>query len=86
MKIRGDVPPETVRRLDRVVTSGVRMERMIGQLLDIARARLAGGIPVSKTPRVDLVALMTKIVDEIRAAHPTRKSSSRSTVRALPTS
>ena len=72
MKMRGDVPPETVRRLDRVVTSGVRMERMIGQLLDVARARLAGGIPVSRAPRVDLVALMTKIVEEIRAAHPTR--------------
>jgi signal transduction histidine kinase len=73
MKVRAELPPDTVARLDRIVASGVRMERMIGQLLDVARARLAGGIPVTRTPRVDLSALATKMVDEMRAAHPNRQ-------------
>jgi signal transduction histidine kinase len=73
MKVRAELPPDTVARLDRIVASGVRMERMIGQLLDVARARLAGGIPMTRAPRVDLSALATKMVDEMRAAHPNRK-------------
>ena len=71
MKLRADLPADTVRRLDRIVASGVRMEKMIGQLLDVAGARLAGGIPVVRAPRVDLGALATKMVDEMRAARPT---------------
>jgi signal transduction histidine kinase len=73
MKVRAELPADTVARLDRIVASGVRMERMIGQLLDVARARLAGGIPMTRTPRVDLCALTTKMVDEMRAAHPNCK-------------
>jgi signal transduction histidine kinase len=71
MIARREVASETQRRVDRMITSGVRMERMIAQLLDLSRARLGGGIPVTPAP-TDLVALVSKIVDETRLAHPSR--------------
>ena len=55
----------------RVTRSGVRMQRMIEQLLDLTRARLTAGIPVTlSTEAVDLGDLVAGIVDEIRAARP----------------
>jgi signal transduction histidine kinase len=64
--------PEEIRTLaDRITRSGVRMQHMIEQLLDLTRARLTAGIAVnlSDVP-ADIVPLVTKIVDEVRAAHP----------------
>ncbi|MBC8133909.1 MAG: MEDS domain-containing protein, partial [Deltaproteobacteria bacterium] len=46
MKVRGELTADGEKRLNRMVTSGARMERMIAQLLDVTRARLAEGIPV----------------------------------------
>ncbi len=64
---------ETVRSMaSRIVTSGRRMSRMIEDLLDLARARLAGGIPVRCEP-VDLGALVQPLVHEHRAAYPQRR-------------
>jgi signal transduction histidine kinase len=48
------------------------MERMITQLLDVTRARLADGIPVERGEEQDLATIVAKIVDEARAAHPAR--------------
>ena len=67
---RPDISPEVSKRLDRMVSSGVRMQRMIEQLLDLTRARLGGGIPLELSAAVPLEPLVTKIVDEVRAAHP----------------
>jgi signal transduction histidine kinase len=71
MKARRELLDDSERRIDRIVASGVRMQRMIDQLLDVARARLAGGIPVTPL-RQDIVPLVSKIVEEVRAAHPGR--------------
>ncbi len=69
--LNGDSSAEGLKRLDRLVVSGVRMQRMIEQLLDMTRARLGGGIPVTLSAEpVDLAMLVTGIVDEVRAAHP----------------
>ncbi len=68
MTMRREVGPDSQKRLDRMVVSGERMQRMIEQLLDLTRARLAGGIPLVRTDAVNLVPLVTKIVDEIRVA------------------
>jgi signal transduction histidine kinase len=73
MKLRGEVPPAAAPRLDRIVSSGQRMERMISQLLDVTRARLAGGIAVNRTQEHDLASIARKIVDEVRAANPGRR-------------
>jgi signal transduction histidine kinase len=53
----------------RILTSGRRMERMIHQLLDFARARLGGGIPVTRVPG-DLFEVCRRCVEELRASHP----------------
>jgi signal transduction histidine kinase len=45
---------------------------MIRDLLDFARGRLAGGIPVAPRP-CDLQALCDEVVEEMRQAHPDRE-------------
>src|SRR5436190_912274 len=68
-----DTPDAITRKLARVTSSGVRMQRMIEQLLDLTRARLTDGIPVQIPPEaLDLSPIVARIVDEIRAANPAR--------------
>ncbi|QJR11046.1 Sensor histidine kinase RcsC [Usitatibacter rugosus] len=55
----------------RMVATGRRMGRMIEDLLDITRARLAGGIPVAPVA-TDLGAIVERVVHEQRALHPSR--------------
>src|ERR1700754_1091591 len=55
----------------RILSSGKRMSRMIEDMLDMARARLAGGIPL-KRERADLGVLVDRVVSEVQAAHPDR--------------
>jgi signal transduction histidine kinase len=64
---------ESERRLERIVSSGVRMQRLIGQLLDVARAQLAGGIPIADACTQDLRRLVDKVIEEVRATHPARR-------------
>jgi signal transduction histidine kinase len=73
MKVRDTLAPDAEKRLQRILGSGQRMERMISQLLDVTRARLADGIPVNRSEGHDLVALASKIVEELRAANPERR-------------
>jgi signal transduction histidine kinase len=68
MAMRGEVVADGTRRLERLISSGVRMQRMIDQLLDLTRARLAGGIVVERTLQ-NIEPLVAKIVKEARAAH-----------------
>jgi two-component system sensor histidine kinase/response regulator len=56
----------------RILSSGKRMSRMIEDMLDMARARLAGGIPL-KREAADLGALVDRVVSEIQAAYPERR-------------
>jgi two-component system sensor histidine kinase/response regulator len=56
----------------RILSSGRRMSRMIEDMLDMARARLAGGIPLKREP-ADLGALVSRVVSEIQAAYPQRE-------------
>ncbi|MDB4930393.1 MAG: Sensor protein [Myxococcaceae bacterium] len=51
--------------------SARRMERMIADLLDFARARSEEGIPITRGA-VDLGALCRRVIDELTAADPTR--------------
>jgi two-component system sensor histidine kinase/response regulator len=55
----------------RIVTSGNRMARMIEDMLDLARARLGGGIPVNREP-ADFKALVERVMREHQAAVPDR--------------
>ena len=56
---------------ERIITSGKRMSRMIEDMLDLARARLAGGIVV-KRELTDSRALIERVVREHQAAAPAR--------------
>lgn len=62
---------ESQRRvLSRMRNSGVRMQAMIDQLLDLTRMRLGRGIGVVRDQRpVDLRELLQHTIDELRAAH-----------------
>ena len=53
--------------LDRLHGSGLRMARMIDQLLDFARSRLGGGIPLERR-RFDLAELCGEVAAELEAA------------------
>jgi two-component system, sensor histidine kinase and response regulator len=55
----------------RILASGNRMARMIEDMLDLARARLGGGILIKREP-ADLRALVERVVREHQAAAPGR--------------
>jgi PAS domain S-box-containing protein len=63
--------PATIRILDRMHSSSRRMSRMIEQILDLTRARLAGGLQLNPKP-MDLREVIAHIIDELRVIHPSR--------------
>ena len=63
--------PNEMTAVERVASSARRMSNMVGQLLDLTRSRLAGGIPIDKAP-IDLCAIASEVVDELRRAYPGR--------------
>jgi len=58
------------KSVDYVISGARRMARLVDQLLDLARARQAGGIPITPTPGTDLGEVVRAAVDELRAAQP----------------
>jgi len=71
LELRSD-GPEIKDIARRVVSSAMRMSRMIDGLLDLTRARLAGGIPLQRT-EADLGSLIHRVVQEHQVAHPGRR-------------
>jgi signal transduction histidine kinase len=69
---RRSTEQQVVDTAARILSSGKRMSRMIEDMLDMARARLAGGIPL-KREAADLGALVDRVVGEIQAAYPDRR-------------
>jgi two-component system, sensor histidine kinase and response regulator len=63
--------PGALETAARIVTSGNRMARMIEDMLDLARARLGGGILVKREP-ADFKALLERVLREHQAAVPDR--------------
>jgi PAS domain S-box-containing protein len=59
------------RALERITRSAGRMERMIHDLLDFARTRHGGGIPVAPED-ADLSAICRHVLDEVGLTHPAR--------------
>lgn len=64
-----DNPQRRSRVVERVMNSAQRMERMIGDLLDLTRARLGGSIPLKRRP-ADLQQVCEEALIEIRAGQP----------------
>jgi PAS domain S-box-containing protein len=63
--------PEASRVLGRMQSSATRMARMIEQILDLTRSRLAGGLELDRRP-MELRAMLSRILDELSVAHPDR--------------
>jgi signal transduction histidine kinase len=55
----------------RIASSSVRMNDMVGDLLDFTRSRLGGGIPIVRK-EISMKKVVHDVVDEIGAAHPER--------------
>jgi sigma-B regulation protein RsbU (phosphoserine phosphatase) len=69
----GSLKDETTMRIVlRMKASTRRMARMIEQILDLTRSRLAGGLEINPES-MNLCPTLAGIVDEIRAAHPFRE-------------
>lgn len=69
---RGDLTEHQHDVVRRITRSAERMSGMIGELLDFARGRLGGGIPVERVPS-DLFAIVRDAVEEMRSARPERE-------------
>jgi signal transduction histidine kinase len=63
------LPDQAQRIADRIDRSAQRMGLMIRDILDFARGRLGGGIPLNRQA-VDLAALCREIIDEVQTAYP----------------
>ncbi|HEX3476423.1 MAG TPA: ATP-binding protein [Kofleriaceae bacterium] len=61
--------PKAVRTIERLLNSADRMQRMISQLLDFARARADGGIELDRRP-IDLTDVARDVIEEVRLARP----------------
>jgi len=64
-----DHPERRARVVTRILNSAQRMERMIGDLLDLTRARLGGTIPI-KRRQTDLKELCDEVILESSTARP----------------
>jgi signal transduction histidine kinase len=64
-----DNPERRARVVTRIMNSAQRMERMIGDLLDLTRTRLGGSLPLKRQP-ADLQQVCEEAMMEIRAGQP----------------
>ncbi len=68
-----DASDDQRRVLQRMSSAGQRMTDMIEQMLDLTRARLAGGLGFLRARRtVDVAEVVTRAFDELRGVHANR--------------
>jgi signal transduction histidine kinase len=70
---RMPLTPQAVKVVERMKRSGDRMARLIDNILDFARGRLGGGIPVIRQPEPQLAQTLLHVIAELSAIHPERK-------------
>ncbi|WP_163990425.1 PAS domain-containing sensor histidine kinase [Pyxidicoccus caerfyrddinensis] len=68
---RDTLTPDVRRVVERIDGSAGRMARLVKQLLDFTRARMAGGIPL-RPREVSLEEVCRRIISELEPAHPQR--------------
>lgn len=61
----------SAKAVERILRGGTRAEKLVTDLLDVARTRLGGEIPLARTA-MDLRDVCRQAVDEARAHHPDR--------------
>jgi two-component system sensor histidine kinase/response regulator len=71
LQAQGGLDESKERVLKRMMSAGERMTNMISQLLDLTRARLAGGMGfIGASEPLDVASLMQRTADELRLAYP----------------
>jgi signal transduction histidine kinase len=70
---RMPLPTQATTVIERMKRSGDRMARLIENILDFARGRLGGGIPVIRQSDAYLGQTLAHVVAELAAIHPERK-------------
>ena len=68
----GNLPDAPRRLADKIVSNSERINRMIGDMLDLTRTRLGAGIPVMPRP-VDMETVCRQSVEDFRVAHSARR-------------
>ena len=66
-----DLKEPNLTLVSRIASSSVRMNHMVGDLLDFTRSRLGGGIPIVRAG-MSMERTVKDVVDEIGAAFPSR--------------
>ncbi|HEX8433466.1 histidine kinase dimerization/phospho-acceptor domain-containing protein [Archangium sp.] len=69
---RDDLNERQTKSVVRIQSSAERAIRLIRDLLDFTRARMGGGIPVSRKP-MELHGFLRQVVDEVQLVHPERR-------------
>lgn len=59
----------SVRIASRILSSARRMDRLVGDLLDLTRTRLGSGLPIVRAP-TDSAHVCRQVVTELRGTHP----------------
>jgi signal transduction histidine kinase len=65
--------PEAKETLGIMQRSVNRMAALIGNVLDLARGRLGGGIPVRRAPAPNLAKALEQVVTELQTSSPQRR-------------
>jgi PAS domain S-box-containing protein len=71
LRAHGAQDAASLRVLGRIEASAGRMSRMIEQILDLTRSRLAAGLEIKRTA-TELGSILRPVVDELQTAHPAR--------------
>lgn len=66
-----DLDARHARTVTRILNSAERMNRLLSDLLDLTRARLGAGLPMTRGP-MDLETVCRQVLDELEAFHPDR--------------
>jgi signal transduction histidine kinase len=59
----------TARIASRILSSARRMDRLVGDLLDLTRTHLGAGLSIAPTP-MDLAPVCRQVIAELEGAHP----------------
>jgi len=67
------LPPDSMRVVDRIRRSALRISGLVDDVVDFTRGRMGGGIALALKPEPALQAAFEQVVAELRGAHPQRE-------------
>jgi signal transduction histidine kinase len=68
----GDLRDPYLTLVSQMESSARRMNRLVGDLLELTRTRMGDSIPISRAT-VDMANLVQEVVDEVSASYPTHR-------------